>query len=194
MNRRPYSEDFSLEIKKGTRVALKGESGAGKTTLLRLLLGFEQADAGNIYVEREPVSENNFATIRSSTAWLPQDLNIGDGTVEEVINRIFEFRSNRTDKPESGKIKNTLEKLGLSDTVFEKSFSNLSTGQRQRVGLTLCHLLDRPLLLLDEPTSALDRKSKQKAADLLLSDLDRTVISTTHDPFWLEKCDEIVEL
>jgi ABC-type lipoprotein export system ATPase subunit len=97
-------------------------------------------------------------------------------------------------KPGGDQIESNLSLLGLSSSLLPKPFRELSTGQRQRVGLVLCHLLDRPLMLLDEPTSALDEDSKQKAIDLLFADNGRTIISTTHDPFWLKRCDKIIEL
>jgi len=65
--------------------------------------------------------------------------------------------------------------------------------QRQRVGLALCYLLDKDVLLLDEPTSALDEASKEKVHKLF-SNKQRTIISTSHDPWWLEKCSKIFEL
>lgn len=186
--------DFSLSIEKGEKAAIKSDSGTGKTTLLRLLLGFERPDSGEILFDGKPISEDNFSTIRTSAAWLPQDLNIGDDTVEKVISDIFEFNHNSSLKPGKEQVQQTLSALGLPVSIAGKPFRDLSTGQRQRVGLALCHLLDRPLLLLDEPTSALDKTSKQNAIDLLFTNTNRTIISTTHDPFWLERCDKIIEL
>ncbi|MDR8391229.1 ABC transporter ATP-binding protein [Aliifodinibius sp. S!AR15-10] len=190
----PVINNFSASIGMGQKVAIKADSGTGKTTLLRLLLGFEELKSGDIRYQGTSIASDNFATIRKATAWLPQDLNIGDGTVGEVIDRIFEFQYNRSKKPGGDQIKSKLSLLGLSSSLLPKPFRELSTGQRQRVGLVLCHLLDRPLMLLDEPTSALDEDSKQKAIDLLFSDNGQTIISTTHDPFWLERCDKIIEL
>lgn len=193
-NNEPIFNDFSLSVEKGERVAVKGESGTGKTTLFLLLLGFEFPVAGGIFIEGIPHSDKNFSTLRRRTAWLPQDLNIGDGSVGEVIGRPFEFRFNQPKKPEAEKVETTLISLGLNGSVLDKKFRDLSTGQRQRVGLALCHLLDRHLLLLDEPTSALDRASQEKAAELLFADPDRTIISTTHDPFWIDKFDRVYSL
>lgn len=133
--------------------------------------------------------------LRKQTAWLPQDLNLGSGTVAEVMSKPFEFEANRSVQNKNtrqNRIK-TLKALGLESDIIDKQFRDLSTGQRQRVGLAICHLLDKPLLLLDEPTSALDEASKQKAAELLLTN-KRTVISTSHDPFWVAKADNIIEL
>lgn len=187
-------DNFSLSVNRGQKIALKSDSGTGKTTLLRLLLGFELPDSGEILFDGEPISNDNFSKIRTSTAWLPQDLNIGETSVEEVIGDIFSLDYNISQKPGDEAVKKTLLALGLPASVFGKQFRDLSTGQRQRVGLALCHLLDRPLLLLDEPTSALDKTSKQKAIELLFEDTERTIISTTHDPFWLERCDKILDL
>ncbi|MDX1637268.1 MAG: ATP-binding cassette domain-containing protein [Balneolaceae bacterium] len=190
----PVISGFSLTISKGQRLAVKSDSGTGKTTLLRLLLGFEIPQKGSILFEGTPIPDNHYSSIRRSTAWLPQVLNIGDGTVDEVIGRIFEFGRNRGKKPRNETISETLAALHLPASIRQEAFRDLSTGQRQRVGLALCHLLDRPLLLLDEPTSALDRTAKQKAIDLLFADPGRTIISTTHDPFWLDRCGTIIEL
>lgn len=190
----PIINNLSLSVKRGQKIAIKADSGRGKTTLLRLILGFIYPDSGEIRFDGMSISEDNFEAIRNSTAWLPQDLNLGDGSVAEVIERIFNFSLNRSQKPETSQIKDNLTALHLPESVIQKQFRDLSTGQRQRVGLAICHMLDRPLLLLDEPTSALDKTSKQKAADLLFADPNRTVMSTTHDPFWLDRCDAVYSL
>lgn len=184
--------DFSFEAKPGQHTLLKGESGSGKSTLLKLLLGFHKPQKGNIAVDRKDFDARK---VRKQTAWLPQDLNLGSGTVAEVMAKPFEFAANQSAENKNAKqIRlQTLRVLGLDPEILDKQFRDLSTGQRQRVGLAICHLLNKPLLLLDEPTSALDKASKQKAAELLLNK-NRTVISTSHDPFWVTKADNIIEL
>lgn len=190
----PVLKNFSFTAERGERIVIKGESGTGKTTLFRLLLGFELPRSGDIIFDGSSISEHGFTSVRKNTAWLPQDIDLGEGSVNNVINRPFEFNLNADKKPGSGEIEQTLTRLGLSPDIREKSFRDLSTGQRQRVGLALCHLLNRRLLLLDEPTSALDEASKQKAINLLFSDTGRTIISTSHDPFWIERCDQVYNL
>lgn len=184
--------DFSFKAAPGQHTLLKGESGSGKSTLLKLLLGFYKPQSGSISVDRK---NNDAQKVRKQTAWLPQDLNLGSGTVSEVMAKPFEFAANQPTEYKNTKQHRirTLEMLGLAPDILDKQFRDLSTGQRQRVGLALCHLLDKPLLLLDEPTSALDKASKQKAAELLLNSR-HTVISTSHDPFWVAKADNIIEL
>lgn len=181
-------ENFCFEATEGRHTVLKGESGSGKSTILKLVLGFLKPDSGLVRFDDQELHPQK---IRKETAWLPQDLNLGEGSLEEVMKKLFTFRVNRSQtKPDFA---GTLESLGVPAANMQKQFRDLSTGQRQRVGLAICHLLDKPLLLLDEPTAALDQASKQKVADMVLES-GRTIISTSHDPFWVDLADNIVAL
>lgn len=183
--------NFSFEAIAGQHTVLKGESGSGKSTILKLLLGFYLPSSGKIALKNSAWTPQ---TIRQQTAWLPQDLNLGNNPVHKVLDKPFEFRANSNQKVSHSTRTETLQALGLASNILDKQFRDLSTGQRQRVGLALCYLLDKPLLLLDEPTSALDTASKQKAANFLLVHTNKTVISTSHDPFWVNKADKIIEI
>lgn len=190
-------DGFNFKIEKGDQIVLKGDSGSGKTTLFRLILGFESIQQGDILYRGESLKENpeRIQTLRKNSSWLPQDLNIGTGTVDQVILFPFTFHIHKENRPQNSKIKSTLSELGLNpDEILHKRFSDLSTGQRQRIGLALCVLLNQSFILLDEPTSALDEDSKTRAADLLLGQNNRTVLSTSHDPFWLERCEKVIDL
>lgn len=187
-------DDFSFEIEQGERVVLKGESGGGKSTVMRLLLGFETPDSGTLMYKGSSLEGEHLKEFRKQCAWLPQDLNIGAGSVEEVVRFPFRFKESGNQMPDDDRITKILTDLGLDAGILQKEFADLSTGQRQRVGIALCILLDKPILLLDEPTSALDKASKEKAADHIFSNPNRTVLSTSHDPFWIEKCDRIIDL
>lgn len=189
----PLFDGLDLLINQGEKVVIKGESGSGKTTLFRLLLGFETPDSGSISYKGSDFTEDVIRSMRKEIVWLPQDLNLGTGKTAELLDFIFEFHSNSRHKPTIQKIIGTLRALGLEKSSLESTFSELSTGQRQRVGLAYCLLLNRKVILLDEPTSALDLESKRKVAELLLNN-ERTVISTSHDPWWVERCDRVIEL
>lgn len=185
--------NFSFELREGEKLVLKGESGSGKSTLFRLILGFEHPESGKFLYNGSILKNGNLKFFRKETSWLPQDLNIGDGTVKEVIMYPFQFKIRSGHKPKTESIENLLNNLGLKSTILDKPFSDLSTGQRQRIGILICILMEKPLMLLDEPTSALDRDSKEKLANLLLNS-NRTILSTSHDPFWVERCDRIIEI
>lgn len=185
-------DGLSFSVNKNTHVVLKGTSGRGKSTVLKLILGFLTPDKGSI--QFNPDSENRAANIRSMTSWLPQDLNIGEGTVKDILSYPFQFAINHLKKPDEKTCLSVFNRLGLASTLYKKPFRSLSTGQRQRVGIALCYLLDKPLLLLDEPTAALDEAAKQNVADLLLGNPKRTIISTSHDPFWIQHATHVKEL
>jgi len=189
-------DDFNFRIDKGDRVVLKGDSGSGKTTLFRLILGFESLQEGDVLYKGNSLREAEIIRkLRKSSAWLPQDLNIGTGLVKDVILFPFTFQVHKKNEPDQSKIESTLCDIGLNpDEILQKSFSDLSTGQRQRIGLAICVMLNQPFILLDEPTSALDHDSKTKVADLLLNQNNRTVLSTSHDPFWVERCEKVIDL
>ena len=189
-------DHFNFRINKGDRVVLKGDSGSGKTTLFRLILGFESLQQGDILFQGNSLKDpKTIRELRKNSAWLPQDLNIGTGFVNEVILFPFTFQAHKKNKPHQSKIESTLRDLGLNpNEILQKSYSDLSTGQRQRVGLAITVMLNQPFILLDEPTSALDHDSKTKAANLLLNQNNRTVLSTSHDPFWVERCEKVIDL
>lgn len=185
---------FNFKIEKGERVVIRGESGSGKSTLFRLILGFEKPDKGEILFNDKPLTRDYIKTIRKQSAWLPQDLNLGEGTVEDVMTFPFTFKQSHNGVPDKRTKLRVMKDLGLEEELFQKKFPDLSTGQRQRIGIALCILLDKPILLLDEPTSALDEASKEKAFQYLTDMDERTILSTSHDPWWIDRCDHVIDI
>ena len=186
---------FRFEISEGESVVFRGESGSGKSTLFKLLLGFETPDSGRLSYRGKPLTGDQLKEFRKNTAWLPQDLNLGEGIVREVMDYPFSFQSHKKNNIPGHKARlDMLDDLGLDSDLYEKEYRDLSTGQRQRVGIALCILLDKPVMLLDEPTSALDESSKERVLKHLRSDENRTILSTSHDPWWVERCDRVIDL
>lgn len=190
----PVINQCSFSVEEGDRVVLRGESGVGKTTIFRLLLGFEIPDIGDIIYKGDYLNDETAQKIRSQTAWLPQDLDLGSDTVKSLVNLPFQFEKNNANQPAKEQVIETFQRLGLPASSLEKEFADLSTGQRQRVGIAICYLLDKPLILLDEPTSALDSTSKEKVANLFFANSERTILSTSHDPWWIGRCNKVKEL
>ena len=185
---------FSFEVNEEEHVVFRGESGSGKSTLFKLILGFEAPDSGQLLYRGKPLTGDHVKTLRQDTAWLPQDLNLGEGTVKEVMDFPFSFTSRGNSVPDHDTRIETLKDLGLDSDSYTKEYSDLSTGQRQRVGLALCLLLDKPILMLDEPTSALDEASKELVWKKLQRLEPKTILSTSHDPWWVERCDRAIDL
>lgn len=188
-------DDFSIKVEKGSKIALKGPSGSGKTSILNLIMHFIFPDSGEILINDEKIIKDNIKNIRDQITWLPQNTSIfGKGNVESVILRPFSFDSNSDLTPPHEIIVQHLGKVGLKKDILDNDIEDISGGEKQRIGLIICKLLERPLMLLDEPTSALDSDSKVLAIDYLFDKNDQTILATSHDNAFLKRCERIIEL
>ena len=77
---------------------------------------------------------------------------------------------------------------------MDSSFDEISGGEKQRIGIMICKLLKRDIMLLDEPTSALDKVNLGSVVEYLCAENETTMLSASHDDEWLRHCDNIIEL
>jgi ABC-type bacteriocin/lantibiotic exporter with double-glycine peptidase domain len=178
----------------GQKVAIIGESGKGKSTVLNVLAGFTPFNSGEVQLFEFPLNPTNISVIRSKMSWLPQETALQFDSVKEMIYAPFDFQSNSKNKPNHSQIEAVFSALNLPIDILEKSPATISGGQRQRVLLTSSLLLKKPLLITDEPTSALDESNRKRITDYIMSQSDLTVIASTHDAYWIEKSDVIIDL
>jgi putative ABC transport system ATP-binding protein len=183
---RALFDNFNLKIEKGEKVVFTAISGSGKTTLLRLLLGFQRPDSGEIFINNTLLEPKSLRESRSLISYVSQDIDLQKLNLNELLNLIYSFDTNRSLERNENKIIELLLQFGLNDDYFEKKISELSGGERQRIGLIICCLLQRPIWLLDEPTSALDENMKKKVIDHVLHS-DSTALIISHEKLWLEK-------
>lgn len=174
-------EDLNLEIKQGERLILLGPSGCGKTTTLRMIAGFEEITAGDLFMDGRqvndvPPGERNIAMVFQSYALFPHM------TVWENIT--FGLQLQKLPKDEIAKrAKEAMEILHLEGYENKKTHE-LSGGQKQRVALCRALVKQSPYFLLDEPLSNLDAKLRQKARTELvkLHEMFKpTMVYVTHD-------------
>ena len=178
---REVLKSISLDIAAGEFLTLLGESGSGKTTLLRLIAGFEQPTAGELWMAGErldvlPPYKRRVNTVFQQYALFPH-LDVRD-------NVAYGLRVKNTAKSEiSGRVDEALRMVKMSEYADTRP-SKLSGGQQQRVALARA-LINRPqLLLLDEPLSALDanlRKEMQGELKALQREVGITFLYVTHD-------------
>ena len=190
--------DFSLQVKRGERVALIGANGSGKSTLLRLLGGLLFPQQGYVSFGGEDLTEAKlreegfFYRFRRSVGILFQnpDIQLFNASVfEEVAFGPLQLRWPRSEI--RNQVEKTLNEMGIAD-LRDRASHRLSDGEKKRVALASILILDPEVLLLDEPTATLDPRSNSQIIDLLSSwgQGDKTVITATHD---LDSVSEIAD-
>lgn len=194
----PVIDDINLVIPAGQRVGLIGHSGAGKTTVTKLLLRFDDVDAGHVTIDDQDISMVTQASLRENIAYVAQEPVLFHRSLRENITY---GQPDATDQDILAAITkaNALEFItklpdGL-DTIVGERGAKLSGGQRQRIAIARAILKDAPILLLDEATSALDSESErmiQDALDKLMK--GRTSIVIAHRLSTIAKLDRIVVL
>ena len=186
---KPLISGFSVNIARGEKVVIYGPSGSGKSTLVHAILGFVQAEQGEIIVNNLPISPDSINEIRQLTSWLPQDISLPYNSVRDMILAPFEFKANHSRKPSDQEILAEFDKLKLEHNLLEKGITEISGGQKQRILLLTTVLLRKPILLLDEPTSALDAQSVDLVINYLKSLTDITIIAISHDEKFINTFD-----
>lgn len=175
---------ISFVIPAGEIIAMIGPSASGKSTLARLLVGIWPSASGKIRLDGADIFAWNKTELGPHIGYLPQDVELFDGTLAENIARFGQV--------DRDKVEAAAKRVGLHDIIMalpegydaqigeEGCF--LSGGQRQRVGLARA-VYDAPqFIVLDEPNSSLDEAGEAALLDTLrwLKAEGRTVVVITH--------------
>ena len=192
-------ENFTLEIKCGSKFGIIGESGSGKTTLVNLITGLLDPNKGNIQID-----ENNLDSIKNnwqnSLGYVHQETYILNQTIRENIafgvsqKEIIE--KNVITAIKKSQLENYISNLDNKiDTVMDDNGKNLSGGQKQRLGIARALFKNPQVIILDEATSSLDLETEKKFIDEVFENsTDKTIIIISHRLSALEKCEIIFDL
>jgi ATP-binding cassette subfamily B protein len=191
-------KDFNLDIRKGQKIALVGETGVGKSTISKLIPRFYDISKGSILFNDVNIKDVDITELRSYIGHVQQDVYIFFGTIKDNIQY---GRPNATDEDivEAAK-KANIHDFIISlengyDTLVGERGVKLSGGQKQRISIARVFLKDPPVLILDEATSSLDNITErliQKAIDNLSK--GRTTIVIAHRLSTIQNSDEIIVL
>ena len=194
----PILQEVSLQASPGTVTVVLGPSGSGKSTLARVLMGIWPDVSGEVLLDGQPLGGWSRAELGPHVGYLPQDVELFDGTIAENIARFAEV--------ESDKVIAAARSAGLHDMIlrFPKGYdtpmgeagSLLSGGQRQRVGLARAIYGDPALIVLDEPNANLDDVGEVALMRAVreLRDKGRTVFLITHRPGAVAVADQLLVL
>ncbi|PRP66798.1 ABC transporter ATP-binding protein [Nonlabens agnitus] len=189
-------KDFSLEIPKGSTVALVGQSGSGKSTIANLVTRFYDVSKGSISIDGHDIKDVSLKSLRNQMALVTQDSILFNDTV--AVN-VALSNKNATDEEviEALKIANAWEFVsqlpqGIHTNIGD-SGNKLSGGQKQRLSIARAVLKNAPILILDEATSALDTESERLVQEALENVMkNRTSIVIAHRLSTIQKADKIV--
>lgn len=150
--------NINFEVPAGTLVGIVGPSASGKSTLARALLGIWRPLSGSVRLDGVALHDWERAEIGPWLGYLPQDVELFDGTIAENIARFGEVDSARViDAARRAGVHEMILKLPQGyETRIGRSGLVLSGGQRQRIGLARAVHGDPALIVLDEPNSSLD--------------------------------------
>ena len=196
MSNIPIVKGVSLSLAPGESLGIIGPSAAGKSTLARALLGIWPALQGKVRLDGVDIFNWNREELGPFIGYLPQDIELFEGTISANISRFGEADSDKI--VAAAKLANVHEMiLALTngyDTVIGANGGVLSGGQRQRLGLARAVYGDPKLVLLDEPNSNLDEQGELALANALntLKQKKTTVIVISHRSGILSVLDKLL--
>lgn len=191
----PTLQDISFEINSGEKIAIVGASGAGKSSIANLLLGFWQANSGNIKIAGHNIDHFQGDDLRKHIAMVAQHSHLFTATIRD--NLIL-----ANPDADQALLDKACATAGLTefiadlpegyDTWLGEAGTGLSGGQARRLNIAQALLKPAEILILDEPSEGLDVTTERQVMHAVFELMkNRTVLLITHSPVMLQKMDKI---
>ncbi|GAA4043441.1 NHLP bacteriocin export ABC transporter permease/ATPase subunit [Hymenobacter glaciei] len=188
-------KDVTFKIKPGEMVAFVGASGSGKSTIMRLLLGFEQAEAGLIYYDGNSFDLMNRELLRRQIGVVLQNGALMSGSIfQNIIGNSELTLDDAWEAAKMAGMEDDIKQMPMEmHTVVSEGASTFSGGQRQRLMIARAIAHKPRLLFMDEATSALDNRT-QGLVSQSLEKLQATRIIIAHRLSTIKNADRIYVL
>ncbi|MGL5244614.1 MAG: ABC transporter ATP-binding protein, partial [Sarcina sp.] len=191
-------DSTSITINKGEKIALIGESGIGKSTFIKLIMRFWDVNSGKILVDEKNIKNLPTKSLRANQTLVSQETYLFNKSIEENI-KIGNSDATREQVIEAAKkasIHKFIESLPNGyDTKVGELGGNLSSGEKQRIGLARAFLSEGEVLILDEPTSNLDTLNEGEILKAIKENCDdKTIILISHRKSTTSICDKVINL
>jgi len=194
----PVIKGISFGLKAGTCLGVIGPSAAGKSTLARLLVGVWQPAKGSVRLDGADLGQWDPVALGPHLGYLPQDVELFDGTVADNICRFGEADPEAViAAARAADVHDLILRLENGyETPIGAGGQALSGGQRQRIGLARALYDDPKLVVLDEPNSNLDSDGEEALRRALVGLKARgaTAIVIAHRPSALSVVDMLMVL
>lgn len=193
----PLIRGLNFKLEPGEALGVIGPTGAGKSTLARVLVGVWPIAKGAVRIDGAPIDQWDSEQLGQYIGYLPQDVELFAGTIQENITRFSENASPEA-AVKAAQMANVHEMiLRLPDgynTRIGEGGSFLSAGQRQRVGLARALYGDPVFVVLDEPNSNLDMEGEVALVQAIqaVKQNGTTVIVIAHRPSAIQSVDKIL--
>jgi ATP-binding cassette subfamily C exporter for protease/lipase len=194
----PILKGLDLEFRAGEVVAIVGPSGAGKSTLARCLMGIWPDTEGEVLLDGTPLRAWSREAIGARMGYLPQDIELFDGTIEENIARFTGGQEKLViDAAKRTGIHDMVLRMPQGyDTPMGEAGGSLSGGQRQRIGLARAIFGNPVVVVLDEPNANLDDAGEAALINAVrdLKSRGTTVFMIVHQQSLLTVADRVLFL
>lgn len=202
-NNKEILSDFSLTIKQGERVGIRGASGAGKSTLMNLMLGLYTPDKGEILIDGVELNTSTRRMWQNCVGYVPQSVFLLDSTLLENITLGV-----KAEDIDHKRVMEVIEMASLTEFVkllpdglnsrIGEAGCRVSGGERQRIGIARALYKNPDILFFDEATSSLDRTTEQ-SINFSIEELSKrnsniTIVAIAHRDSSLEFCNRIINI
>lgn len=190
--------ETSIKINKRDKIALIGESGIGKSTFIKLIMRFWDVNSGEVKLDNKDIKGVNTDSLRKVQTLVSQETYLFNESIEENI-KIGNRNATLEEVIKAAKkasVHNFIESLpkGYKTKVGELG-GNLSSGEKQRIGLARAFLRDGDVLILDEPTSNLDTLNEGAILKSIKENCkDKTIILISHRKSTTSICNKTYKL